>query len=35
VLYRNGIRESVQARIGGSSGQAITGNSATSIINEF
>ena len=35
VLYRNGIRESVQARIGGSSGQAITGSSAISIINEY
>ena len=35
VLYRNGIRESVQARIGGSTGQAIPGNSAVSISNEF
>ena len=35
VLYRNGIRESVQARIGGSTGQAIAGNSAVSISNEF
>ena len=35
VLYRNGIRESVQARIGGSTGQAILGNSAVSISNEF
>jgi serine protease DegQ len=35
VLYRNGIRKSVQARIGGSSGQAIAGNSAVSIRNEF
>lgn len=35
VLYRNGSRESVQARIGGSAGQAIAGNSAISIRNEF
>jgi serine protease DegQ len=35
VLYRNGILESVQARIGGSSGQAIAGNSTVSIRNEF
>ena len=35
VLYRNGIRESVQARIGGSTDQAIPGNSAVSISNEF
>lgn len=35
VLYRDGIRESVQARIGGSSGQAIAANSAVDIRNEF
>jgi len=35
VLYRNGIRESVQARIGGSTGQAVAGNSAGSIPSEF
>ncbi|MFT5842663.1 MAG: serine protease DegQ, partial [Pseudohongiellaceae bacterium] len=35
VLYRDGIRESVQARIGGSSGQAIAANSAADIRNEF
>jgi len=35
VLYRNGIRESVQARIGGSTGQIVTGNSAVSIRHEF
>ncbi|MBL4580592.1 MAG: trypsin-like peptidase domain-containing protein [Gammaproteobacteria bacterium] len=35
VLYRNGIRESVQARIGGSTGQAIMGNSAVRSRSEF
>ena len=35
VLYRDGIRESVKARIGGSSGQAIAANSAVDIRNEF
>ncbi|MBL4572641.1 MAG: trypsin-like peptidase domain-containing protein [Gammaproteobacteria bacterium] len=35
LLYRNGIRELVQARIGGSTGQAITGNSAVRSRNEF
>jgi serine protease DegQ len=35
VLYRNGIRESVRARVGGSSGQAIVGDSTVNMINEF
>lgn len=35
VLYRNGIRESVQARIGGSTAQAIAGNSSVSGRAEF
>ncbi|PCI77766.1 MAG: serine endoprotease DegQ [SAR86 cluster bacterium] len=35
VLYRNGIRESVQARIGGATGQAVAGNSAVAIRSEF
>ena len=35
VLYRNGKRESLQARIGGASGQSVAGEGATSISNEF
>lgn len=35
VLYRNGIRESLQARIGGSMGQVVADNTAGSISNEF
>jgi Do/DeqQ family serine protease len=35
VLYRNGIRESVQARIGGATGQVVAGNSADSNRREF
>jgi len=35
VLYRNGKRESLQARIGGASGQSVTGEGASSIRNEF
>ena len=35
VLYRNGIRESVHARIGGPEGQAVLSNSAVGIRNEF
>ena len=34
-LYRNGIRESVRGRVGGSSGQAIVGDSTVNMINEF
>ena len=34
-LYRNGIRESVWARVGGPSGQAIVGDSTVNMINEF
>ena len=34
-LYRNGIRESVRARVGSSSGQAIVGDSTVNMINEF
>lgn len=35
VLYRNGVRESVQARIGGSTGRAIASNPSTSLGSEF
>lgn len=35
VLYRNGERESLQARIGGSSGQSIAGADAPSLRSDF
>tara|TARA_B110000858_G_scaffold198514_1_gene266010 strand:+ start:24384 stop:25709 length:1326 start_codon:yes stop_codon:yes gene_type:complete len=35
VLYRDGIRESVQARIGGATGQIASSNSADNISKEF
>lgn len=35
LLYRDGKREKLQARIGGSSGQAIAGGASPSVSNEF